>query len=190
MKWLQESYYHVYNRAVSNDRLYISSYDYNRFILLFNKHLLPAFEIHAYCILPNHFHFLLRTHPVRVMDPDRVYSKSLSNLCNAYAQYFNKRHGRKGSLFMRPFKSKLITQNHHYSKIIHYIHANPLHHGLVLKISDWMYCSYHSLIANSQTDLQRTYVLEWFGGRNKFIDFHNQPIGIKKDGIYLESWTP
>jgi len=88
---------------------------------------------------------------------------------------------------MRPFKAKFISDTSHYSKIVHYTHANPVHHGLVPNISDWAYSSYNTLKAYSMTHLERQYVLNWFGNRKQFIAFHGQFIGIKKDGNYEES---
>lgn len=87
---------------------------------------------------------------------------------------------------MRPFRRKKILNDNHFSKIIHYIHANPVHHGYVNSIMDWAYSSFSHIISNSPTYVNRGFVINWFGSIDAYKAFHLQPIGRKKDGIYLE----
>jgi len=105
---------------------------------------------------------------------------------SAYAKYYNHKYDRKGGLFMRPFKCRLLTDAHDYNKLLLYVHSNPVHHGLVPRIKDWSFSSYNEFLTLSNTFLEREYVLNWFNGKLQFEQFHNQPIGIKKNGVYIE----
>lgn len=106
-------------------------------------------------------------------------SKQFGNLFNSYSKAYNKMYNRKGSLFMRPFKYKQISNDSYFTKIIHYIHANPVHHGFCKTIEEWPHSSYNTIISNKNTALKRESVLDWFGGNSDFIQFHQQAIDLK-----------
>jgi len=156
------------------------------------KYLPSVFEIHAYCLIPNHFHLLVKSKDVRPfgsMGPKGSYSKysrQMSKLLVAYAKYFNYKYKRKGSLFINPFKRRQLIDDHDYSKILLYVHSNPVHHGLVPSINNWSYSSYNDTLTDSPTFLMRDYIINWFNGKSQFIQFHDQHIGRKKNGIYIE----
>ncbi|NPD46994.1 MULTISPECIES: transposase [unclassified Lentimicrobium] len=61
---LPEAYYHVFNRAVGNDKLFKSNRNYSYFLELCNKKMIPCDDIIVYCLMPNHFHFLVKIKPV------------------------------------------------------------------------------------------------------------------------------
>ena len=60
-----------------------------------------------------------------------------------------------------------------------YIHKNPVHHGYINSIDQWKWSSYQSLISQKPTQVERHQVLDWFGGLDRFIEFHQQPIYLK-----------
>ena len=105
-------------------------------------------------------------------DQSNLISKQFSNLFNSYAKAYNKMYDRRGSLFNRPFKSKVINSNHYLTKVIHYIHHNPVHHGFTDTIEAWPYSSYHALISEKNTQLKRDYIHSWFGDLAVFKDLH------------------
>ena len=102
--------------------------------------------------------------------------EQFSNFFNSYTKSFNKVFQRKGKLFMDHLKRKEIESETYFNKIVHYIHANPVQHHYCDNIDDWNYSSYRTLIDNNQTILKRTEVLDWFGGIEYFIKFHQQAI--------------
>ena len=87
--------------------------------------------------------------------------------------------GRKGTLFMRPFKRLLIKDDHYLTKVVHYIHANPVQHGYCKSIPDWRHSSYKRILYNQSSGLQREEVLSWFGGVLAYKIFHGQTILVK-----------
>ncbi|MDK2979548.1 MAG: REP-associated tyrosine transposase [Bacteroidales bacterium] len=115
-------YYHIYNHANGSDNLFRSDDNYRFFLKKFKQHVTPIAETYAYCLLPNHFHFLVRikeegvirsTFPkfqtLEKINRNKFISKQFSNFFSSYTQSFNKVNGRKGSLFYKNFKRKRIT---------------------------------------------------------------------------------
>ncbi|MAC94986.1 MAG: hypothetical protein CMC96_05760 [Flavobacteriales bacterium] len=102
-------------------------------------------------------------------------SKKFANFFSSYTQAFNKVHQRKGTLFMKPFKRKRISDEKYLRKLIHYIHYNPVESGLVEKVQDWKYSSYQALVSVSETKLDRDEVLQIFENKSNFIFCHQTP---------------
>lgn len=78
-----------------------------------------------------------------------------------------------GVYFKNRFKKKQIDNDAYYSAIIAYLHFNPVRAGLVSHPRQWEFSSYNATISDLPTQVQRSEVLNWFGGRKQFIDFHN-----------------
>jgi REP element-mobilizing transposase RayT len=185
--------YHVYNRANGKELLFRDKYDYARFKQYFFKYiLLPGIcDIYAYCFLPNHFHLLASVASFpddAILTPNQI-SLHYSNMFNAYAKYYNYKYQRKGSLFMRPFKKKALKSSLAFGKLIHYIHANPVHHGYCENIEDWPYNSYIEFLNTQLLINQKETVLDWYGGIETFIEYHKGPIGRKVNGFYVQDTT-
>jgi putative transposase len=80
---------------------------------------------------------------------------------------------------MESFNRKTVETPEYYTKVIHYIHANPVHHGFCKHIREWIHSSYH-LLANQKGDrIRHEEVIKWFGSVSGFIRFHDQPIERK-----------
>jgi REP element-mobilizing transposase RayT len=168
-----DCYYHIFNRGINRQNIFRREEHYYKFLTLCQLYIPDMADIIAYCLLPNHFHLLLYIHPDGVGGPRRGGSNPLGTLFNAYAQWFNKRTDRVGGLFQRPFKRKRITEQEYLKQVIYYIHRNPLHHKVVKDPSGYLYSSYQGIIGNSSGLLQQEQVLEWFDGRENFIEFHS-----------------
>jgi putative transposase len=87
-------------------------------------------EIFAYCLMPNHFHFLLKGLSTTGI------SSFISNLQNGYAKYFNLRHERTGSLFQSRFKAIRIETDEQFVHVARYIHLNPITSYVLREISE------------------------------------------------------
>ena len=167
-----DCFYHVYNRGINRQPFLTEESHFIKFMSLCKKYLPRIADVYAYCLLPNHFHFLLyiRVYPDRVSLPP---CQGISHLCNSYAQWFNRRSDRVGGLFQRPFRRKKITDQDYLKQVIYYIHRNPLHHNLTGNPVNYRFSSYREFISDQPTILQREQVLEWFDGRENFIHFHS-----------------
>lgn len=161
--------YHLYSRSIGNHELFLRDENYKFFLSRYSLYCDKYFETIAYCLIPNHFHFLVR---VRDNQHDLEIVKTFSNFLNCYAKAFNKSIDRNGSLFQRKFKRKLIDNEIYLSRIILYIHLNPIKHGLVLKLNEWRYSSFVSYCTEKTSKVSRELGLEWFGGIPGFLKIH------------------
>jgi len=99
---------------------------------LYEIHIDSIAETYAFCLMKNHFHFLIRIKEeneilTKLIKPPHQY---FSNLFNAYTKAINKKYERNSSLFQRTFKRKLIDSEDHLKNLILYIHTNPIHHNI------------------------------------------------------------
>jgi len=142
--------YHIYNR--SNETTFINRENYLYFLKKVNVLIKPYVEVLSWCLMPNHFHFLVLANEeaCRLIDePHRpnvqILSKNIGTLLSSYTRAFNKHKSRKGSLFVHNTLSKCLNEapnNAEFlSNCIHYIHQNPLRAGLCEDISDYEYSS-------------------------------------------------
>ena len=133
----QDGYYHIYNRGASHGRIFLEDENY-LFLLRQVKQYAQALGIAtiAYCLLPNHYHFLLRqdgNHAAGLL-PQRVF--------NSYSKAFNRRYERTGTLFEGPYRTIPVTSEGYLLHLCRYIHANPVRHGLVQRLEEWPYSNY------------------------------------------------
>lgn len=166
---LPENWYHIYNRGIDGAQLFFEQQNYEFFLKLLVQHVLGVAEIYAYCLLGNHFHLLARI----LERPQKKPHLGFSHLFNSYAQAINKRYNRTGSLFERPFRRKLIVSEAYRARVLFYIHYNPVHHGFCDDFRNYPHSSYRAILSDLATHLKRAEVLEWFEGREGFIEFHH-----------------
>ncbi|NQT23990.1 transposase [candidate division KSB1 bacterium] len=162
------SYYHIYNRGINREKLFIHDKDYLLLLKLLTKHAIQDLDFFAYCLLKNHFHFLIRVKE----ENSRKSHLGLSHAFNSYTQIFNKENNRTGTLFERPFRRKLINTDQYLTQVIAYIHTNPVHHQIINDFSGYPYSSFHIILSNASTQLKRDEVIDLFDNREEFIKFH------------------
>jgi len=94
--------------------------------------------LHAYCLMTNHVHLLLTP-------PDAASCSSLMrDLGQRYVQYFNRRHGRSGTLWEGRYRSCLVDSSRYVLGCYRYIEMNPVRAGMVPTPSDYRWSSYHA----------------------------------------------
>ena len=137
-------YYHLYSRGVEKRVIFLDKNDYERFIkilffcnssksvvirdlprgLTFGKYINKRGEIlvdiGAYCLMPNHFHLLVRERN------EKGISLFMQKLITAYTMYFNDKYGRKGRLFESSYKSIHAADDRYLKYLFAYIHLNPV----------------------------------------------------------------
>ncbi len=149
-----ETFYHIYNRGNNRQPIFLLRDNYVYFLRKVRKHLFPHVKIVAYCLMPNHFHFLVNTNS----DIDESkFSNDLRVMLSSYTRAINKQENRIGSLFQQNTKIKNLEESRATTPsggttsyqddnqpfiCFHYIHQNPLKAGLVRKMEDWEMSSY------------------------------------------------
>ncbi|MDP2336879.1 MAG: hypothetical protein Q8N05_10610 [Bacteroidota bacterium] len=195
------NYYHIYNRGIDSCNLFKEPDNYEYFLGLYDRYISPVADTFAWVLMPNHFHFLIRLKeeseivitpvtPDRVLNPVRgetsLASLQFSKLFNSYAQAFNKRTGRHGSLFERPFKRKIIENEWYLKQIILYIHNNPVHHHFCSHPMEYPWSSYLTCVSIKPTKLHRNKVIGWFDDEANFKYVHNQKVQVEQIEQWLE----
>lgn len=184
-----EKYYHIYNHANGNENLFKEEENFRYFLQQWDKYISPIAETYAYCLMPNHIHFLIQIkREEEILNlggfenlqglerTSKIISKKFSNLFNSYTKAFNKRYERRGSLFVPNFKRKEITSENYLKTLVCYIHRNPVHHGFCTELDEWKFSSYHAYLSNGSSKINRSYILNQFEDKNNFIATHLQAI--------------
>lgn len=174
------SYYHIVNHAVGDENLFRTEENCYFFLNKYSSYMPSVCETFAYCLMPNHIHFLIKTHPEETLiehpkyklDFHKLIMQELSNLLNSYAKAYNKLYQRKGALWVDFTKRFLIDSDPYLTSTINYIHQNPVKHGFVANLEDWKFSSFSSILSDKPTLLKRTEVIHWFGSSQDFLEFH------------------
>ena len=169
MKFTPENIYHIYNQGNNKEQLFFLDTQYAHFLSLYKSHIFPHCETICWCLMPNHFHFMIYTdnrclqkiqQGGLLLDPvTNGFRKTLSS----YSHQLNKNSGRSGALFRPKTKSKCLTEdstntgnyNNRRSFVqscFDYIHQNPVEAGLVEDAEQWQWSS-SSFYGNKKTDL-------------------------------------
>ncbi len=192
---MQENcFYHIYNRGNNKENIFLCDANYEYFLKKYYKYLNNFVEVYAYCLMPNHFHFLIKVKKYVKYDKTESTSKTtLRPIVKAfrdffivYSKSFNNMYSRTGSLFQYKFKRKVITDINYFIRVIAYIHNNPVRNKLCEKVSDWKYSSYSAIISNKKTSVKRNDVLEFFGNSKKeFEEYHEFYSTLAEDRDFL-----
>ncbi len=198
--------YHVYNRSVDRKPMFKSDENYAYFIRQFDKYLSSYVKIYAYCLLDNHFHFLIKivdfkgltafqilpnsnAEPKREKTTHEIVSHQFKKFFQSYAMAFNKQHDRVGTLFQTPFKRVQIIKDDDFKNLICYINTNAQKHNLVSDFKNWKWSSYQNLTTNKTSKLLKEEVIEIFGGCNNLVFSllnYNQRITSPENEIFIE----
>lgn len=176
--FVPESYYHVYNRAVTGSKLFLEDKNHLFFLQKYDKYLSDFLDTYCYCLLPNHFHFLVRikeNNPNKSQnDYDQRISQQFRKFFISYAMSFNNLYDRKGTLFQRPFKRKWIDSEEYLLCLVYYIHSNPERHRITEDFKTYKLSSYEKIQGDYPSKLKGKELLEWFGGLKEYVRFHEE----------------
>ncbi len=171
-----ESYYHIYNRGVAKQPIFLEDVDYTYFLMLIKRYLSEGgkdsqrhgYKIHsydidlvAYCLMGNHFHFLIYT-----KENPRAMTEFMRSLSNSYVSYFNNKYERVGHLFQDTYKARQVDDDSYLLHITRYIHLNPSN------FKDYPYSSYGYYVGNKKADwLQFDRIGGLFNGPRDYASF-------------------
>lgn len=168
--------YHIYNKGINGETIFTSDENKRYFLKLFLKYSQNIVDTFAYCLMDNHFHFVIQ------INNEKEVTQALSNLFNAYAKAFNKQQNRTGSLFEKHFKRIQIENEEYLKNVIQYIHLNPKHH-LDKDYKNFIFSSYQTILSDKPTNILRNEVIQLFEDIDNFIychDFKNEILSEKQ----------
>lgn len=199
------AYYHIYNRSHNRSPLFRTEDDLHAFLSKYKMYLGDYVDTYAWCLMESHFHFCIRVKPAEViteavleqpefertaaqhlfleaLEADRDYhsvvERQFIRMFAGYTSSFNQQYGRSGNLFHQPFQRMEIEDKKHLPWLVYYIHAEVVRQGGWPDFSEYPWSSYPLYALKKPTYLRKKEALEWFGGLERFVEFHEK-----------ESWT-
>ena len=165
----QGQYYHIYNRGAGKGKIFFNDANYEYLLRLvkeyYQKH---GATVIAYCLMPNHYHFLLR------QETDILLSKFMQVLFNGYVQALNLQQRRTGTLFEGRFKHKCVDKWEYLMVLCRYIHLNPVKAKMVARPEDWAYSNYREWIGlRDGTLVDKVFMQENFSSAEEYVRFVN-----------------
>src|SRR3989344_6157396 len=199
-----DQFYHIFNRGVEKRALFENKRDYERAVntikfyrfknlpLKFSKFLVQLtdnkiqiyknlekdgelIEIIAYCLMPNHFHFL-----VKQLSENGI-SKSISNFTNSYTKYFNTKSNRNGPLVQGLFKAVRVESNEQLLHLSRYIHLNPVVSFIIKEenLEDYPWSSFKEYLnISAESFCKKDYILNQFKTINDYKEFVKDQISF------------
>ncbi len=181
---LPGKYYHLFNRGINSTKIFFREENYNYFLRQLDKYLNEC-DVLAYCLLLNHFHFLIQI-PEKISQVDNNKYKTLSGESEinkyfsnqfrrffvSYSQAINKQENRTGSLFERPFKRIMIEDDEYIKYLIFYIHHNPTKH-IELDYKTYTHSSYKHYTSHHEGIINKAHGLSFFEDLGTFNNYHN-----------------
>ena len=185
----EDNFYHIYNRGNNHEKIFFLPKNYTYFLKKYREYLSEYVETYAYCLLPNHFHFLVKINNAEEMPSfKKMASLPLSDVISTqfrrffigYSMAINKQENRTGSLSQKNFKRIRISSEEYIMNLMFYIHANPQRHKIINDFKIYPWSSYQPLLQNNSKVLKCKVCSDWFGGKQYFTDFHKDKINLRK----------
>ena len=177
----ENSYYHIYNRGLVNQDIFLDEQDHKIFLFylyiytsslkevcdryvdlplrLQAKNLSDDIRLVAYCLMPNHFHLLLKQRSAKSMP------RLIKQVTNGYTTYFNSKYKRVGRLMQGRYLATLVESEYLLIQMARFVHLNPVLAGLCTNPGDYEWSSY-------KNPLQPNELLHRFGSIEEWDKFH------------------
>ncbi len=159
MTFSPNNIYHIYNQGNDRQTIFLKPDDYLIFLNLYERIIHPVASTIAWCLMPNHFHFMVHADErcIPKIKQGGIFIDPITNgirkLLSGYARIFNNQHDRSGSVFRQKTKAKCLSdikvtpdspyrQRDYCINCFHYIHQNPRIAKLVSRLEEWEYSSF------------------------------------------------
>lgn len=170
-------YYHLTNRGTDRQPIFFERANYIFFLQRVRQHLTPVADIIAYCLMPNHYHLLVRL-------TDAGLSHAMMLLGISFSKSVNTRQERVGPLFAGAFRAKHVDGDDYLVHLSRYLHLNPVRAGLVQRAEDWEFSSYRDYLGLRDGSLPSPdIVLSQFSSVAAYRDFVESYAPADRDSI-------
>jgi putative transposase len=184
------NYYHIFNRGVNRLTLFYEKRNYSYFLRLIDQFLSDYFNLLAYCLLPNHFHLVIKVKDEILFKGEvisdeesigKIVTQQLKRLFVTYSMAINKQEHREGILFDPKYKRIEIEDNDYLMYAIYYTHFNPEKHNVSPSFRNYEYSSYKSICEGNKSLVDCDFVFKLFDDLDGFVTFHNMLYEEKED---------
>lgn len=138
-EWIPHAYHHIYARGNNRQNIFHDELDMiQAFRLLEMIHVDFTISICAFCLMTNHYHFLLKSEKYTI-------SKIMGIFNKRYTDYYNRKYNHIGHVFQQRFQSSPVPNPKDLLQVSKYIHRNPIStkKPMVTNMEDYPYSSYH-----------------------------------------------
>jgi putative transposase len=156
-----DAYYHVMNRGRARQNIFHTASDFERFLTTLEEASSRfSIEVHAYCLMTNHYHLLIKT-------PLGNLQRAMRHIGGVYTQRYNRSHRTDGALFRGRYKSILVDSDEYLLHLSKYIHLNPVEAKMVGQLDSYRWSSYPAFVGKqkSPTWLKTNEVYEQLNAR-------------------------
>ena len=155
--------HHIILRGNNRQAIFMDMADFQRMLALLQTHAIEqGVQVHAYVLMSNHLHLLLTP-----LQNDSL-PKMMQAVGRAYVLYFNKRHGRSGTLWEGRYRSALIQTERYFLACMAYIDLNPVRAGMVAKAADYPWSSHGHYIGRQNEAWLTPHPMYWEMGNTPF----------------------
>lgn len=156
----KDAVYHVMNRGTARQQIFHSDEDYRNFLVLIGEAVrMWGIHVHAFSLMPNHYHLLIET-------PHANISRAMRHINGVYTQRYNRTRKRDGQLFRGRYKAILVEEDAYLVELLRYIHLNPVTAGIVKRPESHLWTSHKYYIGDNQFEwLTTDRLLGYFGKR-------------------------
>jgi putative transposase len=202
-QYLENGYYHLYNRGVEKRQIFLDKQDYSVFLSYLKEYLTPKdeksllnrlansetswtekdkiikalrlnnfaneFFLLAFCLMPNHFHLL-----VKQIKPDSI-DRFLSSIGTRYTMYFNRKYKRVGPLYQGVYKAVPVYSDEQLLQLSRYIHRQALNlQGETLQAQEVQPSSYGEYLGKRNTEwVKTTEILDFFPKNHPSLSYES-----------------
>lgn len=162
--WLTGHYYHIYNRGARQKTIFPDTETYLFALRRIKEYSeILGVTVIAYCLLPNHYHFLVR------QELDIPAGTLAQRVFNSYTKAYNKQFQSSGTLFERRYQANHVLQDRYLRNLCYYIHSNPVKHTLVEDVAAWPYSNYLEWVGKRRgTLVDRKFIANFFGSSREY----------------------
>jgi len=155
--------HHVIQRGHNRQRVFADDTDRRQYLAWLQEAATGhGLEVHAYVLMDNHVHLLAT--PTR----EGALSDAMQSVGRRYVRWFNRRHGRSGTLWEGRFRSSLVEADRYLLACQRYIESNPLRAGMVEAVADWPWSSHRHHVGLAVDPLVRPHPTVWALGNTPF----------------------
>ena len=155
--------HHIILRGNNRQAIFMDSADFQRMLALLQNHAKERdVQVHSYVLMSNHLHLLLTP-----LQNDSL-PKMMQAVGRTYVLYFNKRHGRSGTLWEGRYRSALIQTERYFLACMAYIDLNPVRAGMVAQAADYPWSSHGHYIGRQNEAWLTPHPMYWEMGNTPF----------------------
>lgn len=157
------------SRGINKEAIFKEQRERTRMLNLIRENTMEYdVEIYSYCIMPNHFHLLIKADLKEL-------ASFMAKVLAKFAKYYNQKHNRVGHVFQGRYRSQCVEDIGYFWNCLRYIHQNPMHMEEVKSLTDYKYSSMRELYYCKKdilSDIIFELVDERFENKEVFLEFH------------------